>query len=1494
MDLNNFNKQLLTRYTESECKRQLFLDLAQIKPELWYIDNRAIERIRHERLQNKFLKDLGNKFEQKVYSHLVRYIGVKYNVKDNGEVDETYLNPGIFEQFYDELIKNTNLDDIILLEFQYETPEYFFKKIFPPKNNVNEIPVNFGEQRPDIIIIGNSFNKKKKKVVELLSDGTTREVPKSEISTRFGISIIDVKNISEDHIGKKQFIEILYYLWTLASYLKEHNLDEKFFVRIDFNGIFPQYSEDILKTLHSLDDFLDLTIQLHWEQTHQVFLDIIQKIKKLWLKAPIPIESTPVNIQASCGYCYFIEDCKKTLGIDSEPCDWSLQLIPYTSFSIAQQLLSLGFKTIGDVSANIGSIKIGNTPEPLYAELPLLKLKALALINKQVVNPQQGEIHTYSIPRFTTISITFAIEKDPVNERVYAAGFYVDMVVSGKSPFGGIFNNWWKIWKDGLNSNKKPKEIQAKLNKNLIRPLPLVEVEQFLYFLKKLKTIIIYLKGDKTKSGQPRKTTEIIYQFAIINKGHTNEEEINFTKHIIKKLYTIFELCNVVENYIVTDGYKAGTYYGPTTSLFYWSKRQLNNFQSMLERNLNSIIDDIDVWGKYLAIISYFTPSDSEVAHPYQHKKLFNVQDFAETILGFPSIISYTWHEIAKIVKKINSSNKFWVQHFNYMDFNNWYLMLVEDDIPEKKNFRSELRRQVMHKIRTINQLRKVFQIESRYVISKHARIISKEEIRRVILPTDYHSIAQVWYLFSKLTGSMEEMDTEHFRTIYPEFSIAKLAAAKVSNLIIRQSGVKKVYYEFQMKGLSSNMKIRANDRVLLIPNEKRDMSANRRMEPWKVSIESMEWLSHINGYKVITKETSADLFDMVKKDKEIPESPEDLDWYLYPTYIDAWSKKLYGENALLQRYNMGRSWLGSRLSYLWKIRSKQELFWPENWTFSAPSVYLYAPNLLLRMTNGPQETHDKLLTQIEPTLDPSQERSIQISLEKVISGIQGPPGTGKSQTIAALIDEYYIRRISNGKKSVKILVTSFSYAAIRVLIKKIREGKDKSGKPTPSSQIQMIFLHSMHQKPIPSLSGCREVDDLIRSGSTWKLNNQPYTVTNSKLLEESLENCYIIFANAHQLYFLPERVEDDFSFDLICVDEASQLQVDHFMSSLQFVNKHKFVIKPKYRGEPNTRITDNDEIKHLSIENNLDPNLLTKIVIVGDYNQLPPVQPVPPPKNLESILKSLFVYYVKNHEIPNSQLQTNYRSHKDIVNYTSQLGFYEDLKPDPNNMDRIIKGNINNVEEKWVQEILEPQKVVSCIIHKKKFEIGVSALESYLVVKIIIGYFKMVQPVSKAQERLFWRETVGVVAPHNAQGRLIIRQLYDKLIDPSKPLTCLNHSELMNLLINTIYSVEKFQGSDRELIISSIGISDKDQLNAESEFIYNINRFNVLTSRAKSKIILIASKRFFKYIPKDRNIMEEAAHIRNYALNYCNKSINFSFKDEKNLDEVVEFRYKD
>jgi len=1494
---NNFNKHLLTRFIDSECERQLFLDLAQIKPEFWYTDSRKIIPPKRIRKSTNLLLLLGKKYEQKVYSPLISLKGAKYSLNSKGKVDDTYLNPNLFMELYKEL-RNSAIQDLILLEYQFDVPESVFLDLFPPKKKGNEIPVNYSDQRPDIMILGNSLNKMTKSVKELLVDGTIREVPESELKTRYGINIIDIKNIREDNIGKKQFIEIFYYLWTLVHYLHEHGLSDKYFVRIDYNGILPQLTDENLKKLITFDEVLNHSLKIKWDESFQVFIDCINKIKKLWKKSPCSIESTHVNIQPSCGYCYFIEDCKNCLGIDGKTPrkDWSIRLIPYTSFSVAQQLEDLKkVKKIGDLAAKIDSFNDdGELPAPLYIELPLLALKSKALIDNSKTLPLPNHTHSYSIPKYSAISITFAVEFDPSNQRVYAAAFYLDMSPSPKAQFSGIFNNWWSIWKKAIENNWTSTKIQKELNDRLIRPIPLEEVDSFLSVLNDLKKIRIYLQGSQTKSGGKRKLTHVIYQFGLVNKDYMEDSEAKFTVEIIKKLYSIFELCNIVENYVVSDGYKPGSYFGPVTSLFYWSKRQLNNFQNMLERNLNHLIDNIIIWRRFLKVISLFTPSDSEVTHPYQHKKLFNVQDFAETIFGFPTIISYTWHEIAKLENITNTSLKYWIPHFNFMDFNNWYEMILIEDKEDYKEKKKEILKQIMHKVRTINNLRKRFQIESRFAISKHSIVASKEQFRRTILPSGYHSIAQVWYLFSKLTGSMEEMDTEYLRTIYPEFSIGKLAAARVSNLKIYPVGEKKFYYTFSLLSRSSNMKISEKDRVLLIPNEKRDMRTNRRIESWKIVIKEITWNSTIKGYDIKTESTGVNLFENVSKDKEIPSEPKDLEWYLYPTALDVWSKKLYAKDGLLQRENFGRSWLGALIAYNWKIRSKQELLWPKSWKFSTPEIYLYAPKLLLEAYPSAPSFSKDLLTTINPYPDKSQNIAINSSLNAIISGIQGPPGTGKSQTIAALVDEFYHRCLKRGKTAVKILITSFSYAAIRVLIDKIREGKDNRGGPTKTSKLQMIFLRSEHQDPISPKSGVRNVDDLVRSGSTWKLNGQSHSVTKTKLLNEHLNDSCIIFANAHQLYYLRERIEEDFSFDLICVDEASQMPVDYFMASLQYIHKYNFVIeKPLDAGPPDTRILDKNKVENLKLIGNIDREELTKVVIVGDYNQLPPVQPVKPPKNLEIILESLFGYYVKTHQIPNNQLKINYRSHKDIVEFTSRLGIYKDLKPHPKNANKELQGNLKEIKNPWVKIVLDPKKVVTTIIHNEKYRIGISAKEANIVGEIIKGYYEMINPDTPDEERIFWSEKIGVVAPHNAQGRLIIRKIYDQMTDSINTLTKLPFQELMNYLKNTIYSVEKFQGSDRELIISSVGLSDMDQLSAESDFIYNLNRFNVLTSRAKCKVIFVASKRFLRYIPRERKVMEEAAHIRRFAYEFCNTPMKIKIKNKKGKEENIELRYK-
>jgi hypothetical protein len=132
-----------------------------------------------------------------------------------------------------------------------------------------------------------------------------------------------------------------------------------------------------------------------------------------------------------------------------------------------------------------------------------------------------------------------------------------------------------------------------------------------------------------------------------------------------------------------------------------------------------------------------------------------------------------------------------------------------------------------------------------------------------------------VWYLFSKFTGAFDELETEYLRTTYPEFSIGKLAAAQVDSLQITDGNGKNVYCAFYLIGLSSNMKLRAGQRVYLIPNQIRDMPLSRIVEAYKVTIAEMVWDSKIKGYIVTTEETSSNFWCSACFSVEYPFSPK-------------------------------------------------------------------------------------------------------------------------------------------------------------------------------------------------------------------------------------------------------------------------------------------------------------------------------------------------------------------------------------------------------------------------------------------------------------------------------------------------------------------------------------------------------------------------------------------------------------------------------------------
>ncbi len=98
----------------------------------------------------------------------------------------------------------------------------------------------------------------------------------------------------------------------------------------------------------------------------------------------------------------------------------------------------------------------------------------------------------------------------------------------------------------------------------------------------------------------------------------------------------------------------------------------------------------------------------------------------------------------------------------------------------------------------------------------------------------------------------------------------------------------------------------------------------------------------------------------------------------------------------------------------------------------------------------------------------------------------------------------------------------------------------------------------------------------------------------------------------------------------------------------------------------------------------------------------------------------------------------------------------------------------------------------------------------------------------------------IGVVVPHRAQ-KFVLR---DRLPE----------------LAQSIDTVERFQGGERDLIIVSATVSDREFAQLESSFLLEPRRLTVAISRPKRKLIVISSASVFDLIPGDLDEYERGS----------------------------------
>jgi superfamily I DNA and/or RNA helicase len=332
--------------------------------------------------------------------------------------------------------------------------------------------------------------------------------------------------------------------------------------------------------------------------------------------------------------------------------------------------------------------------------------------------------------------------------------------------------------------------------------------------------------------------------------------------------------------------------------------------------------------------------------------------------------------------------------------------------------------------------------------------------------------------------------------------------------------------------------------------------------------------------------------------------------------------------------------------------------------------------------------------------------------------------------------------------------------------------------------------------------------------------------------------------------------------FDLILIDEASQLDVGHAILALCSLAAGG------------------------------------SVVLAGDHKQLPPIHKAEPPLELDAMVGSIYDFCREVHGVEPEPLTINYRSNETVVEFARSSGYPEHLESySPELRLNLVHQIPEEQPANWPESLcwtpawtalLDPRHPAVCFVYDEgrasqwnPFEAdAVAALITLLNGRVaaqlhgerdINGQLiqeGLAQPYSPLQ---FWRQAVGVVTPHRAQQALIVNRL-QQIFGEGNP-------EAMAAIRDAVDTVERFQGQQRDVMIASFALGDPDAIRDEDEFLLSLNRFNVMASRARAKLIVLVSQQVVDHLSSDLETLHGSALLKSYVDTFCNQAQDLSLE---------------
>jgi hypothetical protein len=261
-------------------------------------------------------------------------------------------------------------------------------------------------------------------------------------------------------------------------------------------------------------------------------------------------------------------------------------------------------------------------------------------------------------------------------------------------------------------------------------------------------------------------------------------------------------------------------------------------------------------------------------------------------------------------------------------------------------------------------------------------------------------------------------------------------------------------------------------------------------------------------------------------------------------------------------------------------------------------------------------------------------------------------------------------------------------------------------------------------------------------------------------------------------------------------------------------------------------------------------------LIVVGDHRQMPPI--VKHDWDAESrrtfsdyqVYESLFDT-LRLQKPPMIQFSESFRLHEAMAEFLRVEVYRHDGIAFHSKRKEVLPHY--PVADELVAAVLRPEFPLVAVVHDEADSQVRNPFEQALIEPILRTLVE--------QHGLDAEEGLGVVVPHRAQ-RAALRQSLPQLciLDPASGLP----------VRSAIDTVERFQGGERTLILVSATESDRAYLLASCEFLLDPRRLTVALSRAKRKMILVASRSIFSLFSTDEETFINAQLWKNLLLRTC------------------------